>query len=154
MIFTDGSCVGEPDRRTGHRAGGWAAVIVEGGALGDAGRQMVLAGGVRQTTNNRMELTAAIEALRAVTAGSVTVVSDSRYLVDGAARLASLKSRGWKTPAGRRVPNRDLWQALDALSVECAIEWRWAKGHSGLPESDLADRLARQEAERERALDL
>ena len=151
MITTDGSCVGRPHRRTGLRAGGWAAVIVRGG--GDAELRNVVAGGLPDTTSNRMELTAAIEALRAVPDGPVTLVSDSRYLIDGVtARLAPLKARGWKTPDGRRAPNRDLWQALDGLVALRTIEWRWAKGHAGLPDNDLADHLARTEAARQQAL--
>lgn len=154
VAATDGSCVGPPDRRTGLRAGGWAAVMVHGVPDGgDAGTALrtVLAGGMPDTTSNRMELTAAIEALRAAPVGPLTVVSDSRYLVDGMTqRLAPLKARGFKTPAGRRVPNRDLWKALDALCAGRTIEWRWAKGHAGVPDSDLADQLARTAAERQR----
>ena len=149
MIFTDGSCVGPPDRRTGLRAGGWAAVIVR---PGDAAPTFI-AGGTPRTTNNRMELTAAIEALRAVPAGPgtrVTIVSDSRYLVEGMTlRLAPLKARGWKAPTGRRAPDRDLWQVLDALSAGRAIEWRWEKGHAGGLHNDRADELARKAAERQ-----
>ena len=150
MIYTDGSCVGPPDPRTGRHAGGWSAVVILPTDVGDASSRTVVAGGVPCTTNNRMELTAAIESLRAVPEGPITLVSDSRYLIEGmTARLAPLKARGWKTPDGRRAPNRDLWQALDLLCTARPIEWRWAKGHAGDPENDLADRLARNEAERQ-----
>ncbi len=150
MIHTDGSCVGPPDRRTGRHAGGWAAVVTLPTDVGNASSRTVVAGGMPCTTNNRMELTAAIEALRAVPEGPITLVSDSRYLIEGmTARLAPLKARGWKTPDGRRAPNRDLWQVLDLLCTARPIEWRWVKGHPGDPENDLADRLARNEAERQ-----
>ena len=118
-IYTDGSCLGNPG------PGGWAAILMSGE------EPLRLSGGEPATTNNRMELTAAIEGLEAVSAGSVvTVYSDSTYLVN-------TMTRNWK-----RNANHDLWQRLDQLRAERQVQWGWVKGHNGHPLNEEADRLA------------
>ena len=130
--FTDGACSGNPG------PGGWGAVL----QFGDHERE--LHGGARNTTNNRMELTAAIEALKALSEPcQVTLTTDSTYVKDGITQwLANWKRNGWKTAAKKPVKNQDLWQALDHESARHEIDWCWVKGHSGHPENERADRLA------------
>ena len=131
-MYTDGACRGNPG------PGGW-------GVLLKAGRhEKTLHGGEHDTTNNRMELTAAIEGLRALKRPSdVVLYTDSRYVMDGITSwLANWKARGWKTAAKKPVKNQDLWQALDAESARHNIRWVWVKGHSGDDGNEEADRLA------------
>ena len=130
--FTDGACSGNPG------PGGWGAVL----QFGDHERE--LRGGAADTTNNRMELTAAIEALRALRESCrVSLTTDSTYVKDGITQwLANWKRNGWKTAAKKPVKNQDLWQALDHESSRHEIDWCWVKGHSGHPENERADRLA------------
>ena len=130
--FTDGACSGNPG------PGGWGAVL----QFGDHERE--LRGGAADTTNNRMELTAAIEALRALSEPCrVSLTTDSTYVKDGITQwLANWKRNGWKTAAKKPVKNQDLWQALDHESSRHEIDWCWVKGHSGHPENERADRLA------------
>ena len=130
--FTDGACSGNPG------PGGWGAVL----QFGDHERE--LHGGAPDTTNNRMELTAAIEALKALSEPCrVSLTTDSTYVKDGITQwLANWKRNGWKTAAKKPVKNQDLWQALDHESARHAIDWCWVKGHSGHPENERADRLA------------
>ena len=130
--FTDGACSGNPG------PGGWGAVL----QFGDHERE--LHGGARDTTNNRMELTAAIEALKALSEPcEVSLTTDSTYVRDGITQwLTNWKRNGWKTAAKKPVKNQDLWQALDHESARHEIDWRWVKGHSGHPENERADRLA------------
>ena len=130
--FTDGACSGNPG------PGGWGAVL----QFGD--HERVLHGGAADTTNNRMELTAAIEALRALSEPCrVSLTTDSTYVKDGITQwLANWKRNGWKTAAKKPVKNQDLWQALDHESSRHEIDWCWVKGHSGHPENERADRLA------------
>ena len=130
--FTDGACSGNPG------PGGWGAVL----QFGDHERE--LHGGAKDTTNNRMELTAAIEALRALSEPCrVSLTTDSTYVKDGITQwLANWKRNGWKTAAKKPVKNQDLWQALDHESSRHEIDWCWVKGHSGHPENERADRLA------------
>ena len=131
-MYTDGACRGNPG------PGGW-------GVLLKAGRhEKTLHGGEHDTTNNRMELTAAIEGLRALKRSSdVVLYTDSRYVMDGITSwLANWKARGWKTAAKKPVKNQDLWQALDAESARHNIRWVWVKGHSGDDGNEEADRLA------------
>ena len=130
--FTDGACSGNPG------PGGWGAVL----QFGDHERE--LHGGAADTTNNRMELTAAIEALKALSEPCrVSLTTDSTYVKDGITQwLASWKRNGWKTAAKKPVKNQDLWQALDHESARHTIEWCWVKGHSGHPENERADKLA------------
>ena len=130
--FTDGACSGNPG------PGGWGAVL----QFGDHERE--LHGGAANTTNNRMELTAAIEALKALSEPcQVTLTTDSTYVKDGITQwLANWKRNGWKTAAKKPVKNQDLWQVLDHESARHEIDWCWVKGHSGHPENERADRLA------------
>ena len=130
--FTDGACSGNPG------PGGWGAVL----QFGD--HEQELHGGARDTTNNRMELTAAIETLRALSEPCrVSLTTDSTYVKDGITQwLANWKRNGWKTAAKKPVKNQDLWQALDHESSRHEIDWCWVKGHSGHPENERADRLA------------
>ena len=130
--FTDGACSGNPG------PGGWGAVL----QFGDHERE--LHGGAADTTNNRMELTAAIEALKALNEPCrVSLTTDSTYVKDGITQwLANWKRNGWKTAAKKPVKNQDLWQALDHESSRHEIDWCWVKGHSGHPENERADRLA------------
>lgn len=136
-VFTDGSCLGNPG------PGGWAAV------LRWRGEERELHGGERETTNNRMELTAAIEALNSLTRPvSVVITTDSSYVKDGIQKwLANWKRRNWRTASNQPVKNKDLWQELDAAVQRHDVSWQWVKGHSGHPENERADQLARAEAE-------
>ena len=131
-IYTDGSCRGNPG------PGGWAAVLT------GSGGERVLQGAEADTTNNRMELTAAIMALRELSAEySATIHTDSEYVMKGLNEwLPAWKARGWKTAAKKPVKNQDLWQALDEASRGRRIEWRWVRGHAGNPGNERVDRLA------------
>jgi len=132
--YTDGACSGNPG------PGGWGAVLLSGA------HRKELKGGARETTNNRMEMTAVIEALNALKQPSeVTLYTDSKYVKDGVTQwLANWKRNGWRTAAKKPVKNKDLWQALDAAQDRHAVEWRWVKGHAGDPENERADRLANE----------
>ncbi|HVV26800.1 MAG TPA: ribonuclease HI [Rhizomicrobium sp.] len=132
-IFTDGACSGNPG------PGGWAAILRSGH------HEKELSGGEKATTNNRMELTAVIEGLKALkTGGAVTIHTDSRYVMDGASKwLLGWKKKAWKTADGKPVKNEDLWRLLDAEMERRAVHWVWVAGHSGHPENERADRLAR-----------
>ena len=133
-IFTDGACSGNPG------PGGWG-VLINGpdGALD-------LYGGAPSTTNNQMELMAAIEGLGAVPGGAkIRLVTDSVYVKDGITSwIKNWKRRGWKTAAGKPVKNIDLWKALDAACARHTVEWVWVKGHAGNPGNEHADALARR----------
>ena len=131
-IFTDGACKGNPG------PGGWGAVLRMGA------REKELSGGARETTNNRMEMTAAIEALNALTKPCrVTLSTDSRYVMDGLTKwIKGWQKNGWKTADRKPVKNAELWQALLAATGPHRIEWQWVKGHAGHPENERADRLA------------
>lgn len=139
-IYTDGACLGNPG------PGGWAAL------LRFRGRERLLVGSADETTNNRMELTAALEAMRALKRSCrVRLCTDSRYLREGIERwLPMWKQRGWRTSGGKPVQNRDLWEALDQESARHDIEWVWVKAHAGDADNERVDRLARAAA-RERA---
>ena len=134
QIFTDGACRGNPG------PGGWGALLRFGG------EEKTLFGGEQDTTNNRMELTAVIEALGALKRPcDVTLTSDSTYVLKGIQEwMPNWKKRGWKTASKKPVKNVDLWKKLDGLIVEHKIDWQWVKGHSGHPENELADQLANQ----------
>jgi ribonuclease HI len=132
LIYADGACKGNPGR------GGWGAWLRSGT------HERELWGGEATTTNNRMELTAVIQALRALKRRStVTVVTDSEYVRSGITTwIHGWKQRGWKTAAKQPVKNIDLWQQLDALASQHALTWQWVKGHSGDPGNERADALA------------
>jgi ribonuclease HI len=132
-IFTDGACSGNPG------PGGWGAILRSGA------HERELSGGERATTNNRMELTAVIEGLKALKASPAIIIhTDSRYVMDGAEKwLKGWKKNGWKTADKKPVKNEDLWRALDTAMTGHAIEWRWVRGHSGHVENERADALAR-----------
>ena len=131
-IYTDGACRGNPG------PGGWGVLLINGS------RRKTLHGGEPGTTNNRMELTAAIEALNALQGpSSVILYTDSRYVMDGINDwMPNWKKRGWKTAAKKPVKNKDLWQSLDAAVGRHDIDWRWVKGHDGNAGNEHADALA------------
>lgn len=132
-IWTDGACSGNPG------PGGWGAVL----RFGD--REKELSGGEAQTTNNRMELRAAIESLNALKRPcDVLLHTDSRYVMDGITDwIRGWKARGWKTAAKKPVKNADLWQELDAANSRHRVRWHWVKGHAGDAGNERADQLAR-----------
>jgi len=134
-IFTDGACSGNPG------PGGWGAILRFGSA------EKELSGGEAETTNNRMEMMAAIRALEALTRPvKVELFTDSTYLRDGITRwIKAWRLNGWKTAAKRPVKNVDLWQRLEQALAPHDVSWRWVKGHAGHPENERADELARQE---------
>ena len=131
-IFTDGACRGNPG------PGGWGAIL----RYGDTEKR--LNGCATVTTNNRMELLAAIEALAALTRPSeVQLTTDSKYLQDGITKwVAKWKLNGWKTSNKQVVKNKDLWERLDKLAMIHTVDWHWVKGHSGHRDNELADQLA------------
>jgi ribonuclease HI len=131
-IYTDGACRGNPG------PGGWGVLLISGG------HRKTLHGGEPETTNNRMELTAAIEALNALKRSSRVVLhTDSKYVMDGINNwMPNWKKRDWKTAAKKPVKNQDLWQALDKATERHEIDWRWVKGHDGNPGNEVADELA------------
>lgn len=132
-LFTDGACSGNPG------PGGWAAILRAGN------HEKELSGGQRATTNNRMELIAVIRGLEALSRPSdVTIHTDSRYVMDGVTQwMKRWKANGWKTADKKPVKNEELWRELDEMCARHTIRWRWVRGHSGHPENDRADALAR-----------
>lgn len=137
VIWTDGACQGNPG------PGGWAALVVWPDDGADAVQE--LSGGLAHTTNNVMEMTAAIEGLRALPDGSrVCVVTDSRYLHDGITSwIHGWKKKGWRTASGGAVKNQELWQALEAqVARHEAVRWHWVRGHFGTELNERADELA------------
>ena len=135
-IHTDGSCLGNPG------PGGWAALLRYNG------RERELAGGETQTTNNRMELMAAIMALESLKEPcAATLHIDSQYVRQGITEwMSNWVRRGWKTAGGDPVKNRDLWERLHAAVQPHRIDWRWVKGHNGDPDNERVDLLARAQA--------
>ena len=135
-IYSDGSCLGNPG------PGGWGVL------LRWRGMERELSGGEQDTTNNRMELRAAIEALNALKKPSqVVLTTDSRYVIQGINEwMAGWVARGWKTASKQRVKNQDLWQALHSAIQPHDITWQWVKGHAGHDENERVDTLARNEA--------
>jgi ribonuclease HI len=140
-VHTDGACSGNPG------PGGWAAILRWGG------RERELAGGEPLTTNNRMELMAAIAALEALKRPvRVHLYTDSQYLRLGVTQwLRAWKARGWLTADRKPVKNQDLWERLDEARAPHEVEWRWLKGHAGDPLNERADELARAQVEAQRA---
>jgi len=133
MIFTDGACSGNPG------PGGWGAILMSGK------HRKELNGGAPDTTNNRMELMAAIEALEALKGPSnVALYTDSTYVRDGITKwINGWRRNGWRTAAKKPVKNVELWQRLDEARKRHEINWHWVKGHAGHPENERADELAR-----------
>ena len=133
-IYTDGACSGNPG------PGGWGALMIF------RGNEREICGGEPSTTNNRMELRAAIEALEALTKPStVRLHTDSKYLRDGITQwIVRWKRNGWKTANKKPVKNEDLWRRLEDAGRSHEIKWRWVRGHSGHRENELADALANQ----------
>jgi len=134
VVYTDGACRGNPG------PGGWGVLLKAGD------RERELSGGERDTTNNRMELTAAIEALRALRRPcTVALYTDSEYVRKGITEwLPRWRERGWKTASRKPVKNADLWRTLDELAGQHRIDWHWVKGHSGDPGNERADTLANE----------
>lgn len=133
-IFTDGACSGNPG------PGGWGAILRAGG------KERELFGGERETTNNRMELTAVIRALEALKRPvRARVWTDSQYVQKGISEwIRGWKARGWKTASKEPVKNADLWRELDRLAAQHEVDWCWVRGHAGHPENERADALARR----------
>ena len=140
-IHTDGACLGNPG------PGGWAALLIH------EGRERELAGGEALTTNNRMEMLAAIMALEALKAPCQVVLStDSQYVQKGIGEwLPNWIRRGWKTAGGEPVKNKDLWERLQLAAAPHKVQWKWVKGHAGHVENERVDKLARAEAEKFRS---
>jgi len=132
IIATDGACKGNPG------PGGWGAVIRSGD------REKMLSGGDPLTTNNRMELTAVIEALNALKRPcAVALSTDSRYVMDGLTKwIHGWRKNGWRTASRQPVKNADLWQTLIDATARHRISWEWVKGHAGHPDNERADQLA------------
>lgn len=136
-IYTDGSCLGNPGR------GGWGAILIYNE------HRKKISGSEKETTNNRMELTAIIESLKILKKSSKIVLhTDSKYAMDGITKwIFSWKKNGWKTANRKLVKNSDLWQELDLEVVKHQIEWVWVKGHTGNHFNEIVDELARKAAE-------
>ncbi|MEL7464717.1 MAG: ribonuclease HI [Pseudomonadota bacterium] len=139
FAYTDGACSGNPG------PGGWGAILMARDGEREVKRRE-LSGGEANTTNNRMELTAAIEALNALgRPTAITLVTDSTYVKDGLTKwIHGWKRNGWKTAAKKPVKNEDLWRALDEAVQRHDVRWEWVKGHAGHPENERADELARE----------
>lgn len=134
VIYTDGACSGNPG------PGGWGAVLIY------RGHRKELSGGEKETTNNRMELMAVIRAVESLKRSCEVVIhTDSTYVMKGMSEwIRNWKARGWKTADKKPVKNRELWQELEAALAPHKVKWKWVKGHSGVPENERADELARQ----------
>ena len=140
VIYTDGGCSGNPG------PGGWGCVIIDGQ------EELTYSGGEAHTTNNRMELTAAIRALDAVCKHHawkdrpIQVYSDSQYVKNGITTwIQNWKKNGWKTSSKKPVANQELWMSLDVYYLQLNIEWKWVKGHAGFKYNDLCDSLCQKE---------
>lgn len=138
VAYTDGACSGNPG------PGGWGVLLLARDGDTEMKRRE-LCGGAPDTTNNRMELTAAIEALNALERPTrITIVTDSTYVKDGITKwLKNWIARDWRTAAKKPVKNEDLWRALDQARTPHDVTWDWVKGHAGHPENEAADELAR-----------
>ena len=133
-IYTDGACSGNPG------PGGWGAILIY------KSQRKEICGGEAESTNNRMELTAAIQALESLKRhSSVDLYTDSRYVMDGITKwIHGWKAKGWRTAAKKPVKNDDLWRRLDEIAGSHEVRWHWVKGHNGHPENERADELARR----------
>lgn len=133
VIYTDGACSGNPG------PGGWGALLMRGEV------EKELSGGERDTTNNRMEMMAVIQALKALKRHcNVTIYTDSKYVLQGLTEwMPNWKKRGWKTADKKPVKNVDLWQELDMLAAKHTVTWQWVKGHNGDVHNERVDALAR-----------
>ncbi len=136
-IFTDGACKGNPG------PGGWGVLLRNGG------HEKELSGSEPETTNNRMEMTAVIRALNALTQPcAITLYTDSKYVIDGITKwIHSWQKKGWKNAQKKPVLNKDLWQEMLEAIAPHKIEWHWVKGHDGHPENERVDRLASDAAD-------
>lgn len=134
VVYTDGACSGNPG------PGGWGAVLLYNN------HRREISGGDTETTNNRMEMQAVIEAMEALTRPcSVIIHTDSVYVMKGMTEwLPQWKKRNWRTAGKKPVKNVEYWQRLEAALVKHEVQWRWVKGHSGVPENERADELARE----------
>ena len=134
VIYTDGACSGNPG------PGGWGAVLMAGK------HRKELFGGEAETTNNRMEMMAVIRAAESIKKGSdIEIYTDSKYVMQGMTQwLEGWKQRGWKTASKQPVKNVDLWQRIELALERHQVGWHWVKGHSGVPENECADELARR----------
>jgi ribonuclease HI len=132
-IYTDGACSGNPG------PGGWGAILLT------THERKEICGGEIETTNNRMELTAAIRGLQSLDqSATVELYTDSRYVIDGITKwISAWKANGWRTSSKKSVKNEDLWRILDNIILTHEVKWHWVKGHSGDIENDRADGLAR-----------
>ncbi len=139
FAYTDGACSGNPG------PGGWG-VLMQAKDGDTVVKERTLSGGEAQTTNNKMELMAAISALETLDrAATITIVTDSNYVKNGITSwIFGWKKNGWKNAAKKPVANADLWQRLDAAQARHTVTWTWVKGHAGHPENERADELARQ----------
>lgn len=139
FAYTDGACSGNPG------PGGWGVLLI---AKQDDEilKERELNGGAAETTNNQMELMAAISALETLSSpSSITIVTDSSYVKDGITKwIFGWKAKGWKTANKKPVKNEELWKRLDAATAKHDVTWEWVKGHAGHPENERADELARQ----------
>jgi ribonuclease HI len=137
QIYTDGACLGNPGK------GGWGAILIY------KEHQKKIFGGEPETTNNRMEIQAVIEALKVLKKSSkITLYTDSIYVKDGITKwIFSWKKNGWRNANRKPVKNSDLWQMLEAETIKHDIEWVWVKGHSGNHYNEIVDKLAREGAE-------
>jgi len=151
IIYSDGGCSGNPG------PGGWGFVVVEGEAQVGSGNEIVRSGGEAMTTNNRMELTAVIEALRLVLATPawasrpVSVFTDSQYVQKGITQwITGWKRNGWRTAAKEPVKNQDLWVNLDVLALKLNPRWVWVKGHAGIHYNEICDQLTQDEIAKHR----
>lgn len=138
-IYTDGACLGNPGR------GGWGAVLLY------KEHRKEISGGERESTNNRMEMRAVIEALKTLKKSStVTIYTDSKYVMDGITKwIFGWKKNGWRTADKKPIKNIDFWQELDSEVAKHQIKWVWVKGHAGNHFNEIADELARRAAEKQ-----
>ena len=139
VIYTDGACIGNPGK------GGWGAIIFD-----DSSKKIVLSGSEEYTTNNKMELTATIKALKYLKHKSnITIFTDSKYVIDGINNwILKWKHNNWKTANKKEVKNKELWLDLYKCISFHSVDWKWVKGHSGDPFNEEVDKIAREEAEK------